>query len=75
MPLQPLEIHTGAEIHLQPLEEPPLEQGNVSHCHFNGQGGPECPCWWEVMVCQHHHSGSSSLLALIYDLSHVIYSL
>lgn len=73
------EIHAGAEIDLQLLEEPLLEQGDVSHCHFSvlfdGQGGPECPCWWEVMVCQHHHTASSSLLALTWDLSHGIYSL
>ena len=29
VPLQPMEVHGGADIHLQPLEDPTLEQGDA----------------------------------------------
>ncbi|PKU42985.1 protein pxr1-like [Limosa lapponica baueri] len=29
VPLQPMEVHGGAQIHLQPMEDPMSEQGNV----------------------------------------------
>ncbi|PKU47097.1 hypothetical protein llap_2592 [Limosa lapponica baueri] len=59
VPLLPMEVHGGAEIHLQPVEDPTPEQVHVSEggCdpmgspHWSrllaGPGGPwrEEPCW------------------------------
>ena len=30
VPLQPMEVHAGADIHLQPMEDPTSEQEDVS---------------------------------------------
>jgi len=32
VPLQPMEVHGGADIHLQPMEDPMLEQAPDSTC-------------------------------------------
>ena len=46
VPLQPMEVHGGADIHLQPMEDPTLEQVDVPE----GSCDPmESPCWSRLL--------------------------
>jgi len=47
VPLQPMEAHGGAETHLQPREDPTLEQGDV----LKGDCDPvESPHWSRLLA-------------------------
>ena len=46
VPLQPIEVHGGADIHLQPMADPTLEQVDVPE----GSCDPmESPCWSRLL--------------------------
>ncbi|GAB0190914.1 AN1-type zinc finger protein 5-like [Grus japonensis] len=42
VPLQPMEIHGGADIHLQPVEDPMPEQVDTPEGVCDPMGSPRC---------------------------------
>jgi len=47
VPLQPMEVHGGADIHLQPVEDPMLEQVDLPEV---GYDPVESPCWSRLLL-------------------------
>ncbi|GAB0187181.1 AN1-type zinc finger protein 5-like [Grus japonensis] len=47
VPLQPMEVHGGADIHLQPLEDPTLEQVEAPE---GGCGPVGSPRWSRLLA-------------------------
>ncbi|GAB0184414.1 AN1-type zinc finger protein 5-like [Grus japonensis] len=45
--LQPMEVNSGADIHLQPVEDSMLEQVNVPE---GGYDPIESPCWSKLLA-------------------------
>ena len=45
--LQPMEVHGGADIHLQPVEDPTLQQVDVPEGGCDPVGSP---CWSRLLV-------------------------
>ncbi|GAB0208202.1 AN1-type zinc finger protein 5-like [Grus japonensis] len=63
VPLQPMEVHSGADIHLQPMEDPTLEQVETPEGGCDPVGSPRwsrfagrtCdpvgdPCWRSLVL-------------------------
>ncbi|GAB0183221.1 hypothetical protein GRJ2_000787400 [Grus japonensis] len=46
VPLQPMEVHGGADIHLQPMEDPTLEQVEAPEGGCDHIGSP---CWSRLL--------------------------
>jgi len=46
VPLQPMELHSGADIHLQPMEDPMLEQMDAPKGGCDPVGNP---CWSRLL--------------------------
>ncbi|GAB0181326.1 AN1-type zinc finger protein 5-like [Grus japonensis] len=47
VPLQPMEVHGGADIHLQPMEDPTLEQVETPEGGCDPMGSP---CWSKLLT-------------------------
>jgi len=47
VPLQPMEVHGGADTHLQPMEDPMLEQADVPR---GGCDPVESPRWSRLLA-------------------------
>ena len=47
VPLQPMEVHGGADIHLQPMEDPTPEQADVPEGGCSPVGSP---CWSRLLA-------------------------
>ncbi|GAB0179144.1 AN1-type zinc finger protein 5-like [Grus japonensis] len=47
VPLQPMEVHSGADIHLQPVEDPMLKQVDAPEGGCDPVGSP---CWSKLLA-------------------------
>ncbi|PKU36564.1 hypothetical protein llap_13132 [Limosa lapponica baueri] len=67
VPLQPMEVHGGADIHLQPMEDPMQEQVDVSE---GGCDPKRSLCWSRLLAgpvdsWRRAHAGAGLLAGLV----------